>query len=251
MAAATCDASRPCPRSRRESCRRRTRRRSPAGGASRSRACGSPPRATCWSSGTGSSTRTRRSRSSTRRAARCCSDDASGFESVVPSPPTTGSLRSTYDAKAGRTYFMFFGNPARYVKAGSTVTVTIGEFSVSGIPVTEDSAVPRRPEAAEEKERVDEAERWRCRSMACAIALAGAARAAPRRQPTGHEAHMAQMAAARERARGAADGAAARDPRPHVRGPDRPHDDAARGARRPTSRSSSTSSSRPARRSAR
>lgn len=66
-------------------------------------------------------------------------DDASGFESVVPSPPTTGSLRSTYDAKAGRTYFMFFGNPARYVKPGSTVTVTIGEFAVSGIPVTEDA----------------------------------------------------------------------------------------------------------------
>lgn len=78
-------------------------------------------------------------------------DDASGFESVVPSPPTTGSLRSTYDAKAGRTYFMFFGNPARYVKAGSTVTVTIGEFSVSGIPVTEDSAPA--PPSGEEKEK--------------------------------------------------------------------------------------------------
>ena len=50
-------------------------------------------------------------------------DDASGFESVVPSPPTTGSLRSTYDAKAGRTYFMFFANPSRFLKAGSTVTV--------------------------------------------------------------------------------------------------------------------------------
>jgi len=38
-------------------------------------------------------------------------DDGSEFESVVPNPPTTGSLRSTYDAKAGRTYFMFFANP--------------------------------------------------------------------------------------------------------------------------------------------
>lgn len=68
-------------------------------------------------------------------------DDASGFESGVPVPPTTGSLRSTNDAKAGRTYFMFFANPSRFVKAGSTVTVTIGEFSISGIPVAYDTAM--------------------------------------------------------------------------------------------------------------
>ena len=66
-------------------------------------------------------------------------DDASGFESVVPNPPTTGSLRSTYDAKAGRTYFMFFANPSRFIKAGGSVTVTIGDFKVSGIPVTDDA----------------------------------------------------------------------------------------------------------------
>jgi hypothetical protein len=67
-------------------------------------------------------------------------DDGSGFASVVPNPPTTGSLRSTRDAKAGRTYFMFFANPSRFVTAGKTVTVTIGDFVVSGIPVTDDSA---------------------------------------------------------------------------------------------------------------
>ena len=70
-------------------------------------------------------------------------DDASGLDSVVPNPPTTGSLRSTNDAKAGRTYFMFFANPARVVKAGSEVTVTIGEFSISGIPVSDDSEPPK------------------------------------------------------------------------------------------------------------
>jgi hypothetical protein len=74
-------------------------------------------------------------------------DDGSGFESVVPNPPTTGSLRSTYDAKAGRTYFMFFANPSRFVTAGKTVTVTIGDFVITGIPVTDDS----KPLAAEEK----------------------------------------------------------------------------------------------------
>jgi hypothetical protein len=67
------------------------------------------------------------------------SDAASGFRSTVPNPPTTGALRSTYDAKAGRTYFMFFANPSRFVKAGSAVTVTIGEFKITGIPVTDDS----------------------------------------------------------------------------------------------------------------
>jgi hypothetical protein len=66
-------------------------------------------------------------------------DDASAFESVVPNPPTTGALRSSNDAKAGRTYFMFFANPGRFITVGKTVTVTIGDFSVSGIPVTDDS----------------------------------------------------------------------------------------------------------------
>jgi hypothetical protein len=74
-------------------------------------------------------------------------DDVSGLDTVVPNPPTTGSLRSTYDAKAGRTYFMFFANPSRTVKAGNTVTVTIGEFTVSGIPVSDDS----QPVTAEKK----------------------------------------------------------------------------------------------------
>jgi len=69
-------------------------------------------------------------------------DEVSGFESVVPNPPTTGSLRSSNDAKAGRTYFMFFANPARFLKVGDAVTVTIGDFCVSGIPVSDDSKAP-------------------------------------------------------------------------------------------------------------
>jgi protein SCO1/2 len=87
-------------------------------------------------------------------------DDVTGLETGVPSPPTTGSLRSSNDAKAGRTYFMFFANPSRFVKAGNTVTVTIGEFGVSGIPVRDDSEPPAAAESS------------------------------------GHEAHLVQMAAA-------------------------------------------------------
>jgi hypothetical protein len=72
-------------------------------------------------------------------------DDASAFESAVPNMPTTGALRSTNDAKAGRTYFMVFANPGRFIKAGGAVTVTIGDFRVSGIPVSDDSG-PIAPE---------------------------------------------------------------------------------------------------------
>jgi hypothetical protein len=73
-------------------------------------------------------------------------DEASGVEAVVPNPPTTGALRSTYDAKAGRTYFMFFGNPSRLVGAGSTVTVTVGDFCITGIRVTSDAEPAARGE---------------------------------------------------------------------------------------------------------
>jgi hypothetical protein len=66
-------------------------------------------------------------------------DEASGIEAAVPNPPTTGALRNTYDAKAGRTYFMFFGNPSRLVAVGSVVTVTVGDFCVTGVRVTSDA----------------------------------------------------------------------------------------------------------------
>jgi hypothetical protein len=62
-------------------------------------------------------------------------DEASGARLAVPVPPKTGALRNSDAPKAGRTYFMFFANPGRFVAAGKLVTVTIGDFSVSGIRV--------------------------------------------------------------------------------------------------------------------
>jgi hypothetical protein len=62
-------------------------------------------------------------------------DEKTGTVLAVPTPPKTGPLRSSNDPKAGRTYFMFFANPGRLVSAGQTVTVTIGQFVVSGIRV--------------------------------------------------------------------------------------------------------------------
>lgn len=62
-------------------------------------------------------------------------DEATGAQVAVPVPPKTGALRNSNDPKAGRTYFMFFANPGRFIKAGNLVTVTIGTFSVAGIRV--------------------------------------------------------------------------------------------------------------------
>jgi hypothetical protein len=66
-------------------------------------------------------------------------DQASGAQMAVPVPPKTGALRSSNDPKAGRTYFMFFANPARFIAPGSLVTVTIGAFSVRDIRVDGES----------------------------------------------------------------------------------------------------------------
>ncbi len=62
-------------------------------------------------------------------------DEKSGAVMMVPTPPKTGALRSVNDPKEGRTYFMFFGNPAHFIAKYSRVTVSIGDFSASGIIV--------------------------------------------------------------------------------------------------------------------
>jgi len=61
--------------------------------------------------------------------------EASGARLVVPRPPTTGPLRNSNTPQAGRTYFMFFGNPGRFVKAGQRVSVEIGAFKAEGLLV--------------------------------------------------------------------------------------------------------------------
>jgi hypothetical protein len=75
-----------------------------------------------------------------RRTKPVLRDEASGVELPVPVPPKTGALRNSNTPQAGRTYFMFFGNPGRLVAAGRRVTVTIGAFSVTGLRVDADSA---------------------------------------------------------------------------------------------------------------
>jgi len=62
-------------------------------------------------------------------------DEQTGALMSVPVPPKIGSLRSSNDPKQGRTYFMFFANPRHFVSRYRRVTVTIGDFGVSGLTV--------------------------------------------------------------------------------------------------------------------
>jgi hypothetical protein len=54
---------------------------------------------------------------------------------IVPNPPKTGPLRTSNKPKQGLSYWMFFGNPNRYVKPGDKVTVVIGEFIADNLTV--------------------------------------------------------------------------------------------------------------------
>jgi len=65
-------------------------------------------------------------------------DQESGLKVNVPSPAKLGPLRATDKygkPKAGRTYFVLFGNPGRFIKSGSKVTVVIGEFRAEDLVV--------------------------------------------------------------------------------------------------------------------
>ena len=60
---------------------------------------------------------------------------ASGAEFAVPNPPKTGPLRTSDPPQEGRVYWMFFGNPGRYVKLGDKVTVVTGSFKAEDLTV--------------------------------------------------------------------------------------------------------------------
>jgi hypothetical protein len=58
-----------------------------------------------------------------------------GAKFAVPNPPKTGPLRTSNKPQQGRLYWMFFGNPNRYVKSGDRVTIVIGEFRADNLTV--------------------------------------------------------------------------------------------------------------------
>jgi len=59
----------------------------------------------------------------------------SNYVLSVPNPPKVGPLRNSTKPKEGRIYWMFFGNPGRFVKAGNRVTVIIGDFRAESLIV--------------------------------------------------------------------------------------------------------------------
>jgi hypothetical protein len=59
----------------------------------------------------------------------------SGSTFIVPTPPKTGALRNSNPPLADHTYWMFFANPAKFVKPGDLVTIEIGDFVARNIVV--------------------------------------------------------------------------------------------------------------------
>ena len=53
----------------------------------------------------------------------------------VPETAKLGPLRNSNTPQAGRIYWMFFGNPGRFVQPGDKVTVAIGDFQVADLLV--------------------------------------------------------------------------------------------------------------------
>lgn len=63
-------------------------------------------------------------------------DEKTGSKFIVPAPPKVGSLRQkSQEPLAGKTYFIMFANPGKFLKQGDRVTVVIGDFSVQNLIV--------------------------------------------------------------------------------------------------------------------
>ena len=60
---------------------------------------------------------------------------ASGKALAVPNTAKLGPLRNSNIPKAGRIYWMFFGNAGDLVKAGDKVTLVIGDFRAEDLVV--------------------------------------------------------------------------------------------------------------------
>jgi hypothetical protein len=62
-------------------------------------------------------------------------DDASGARLGVPAMENVGELRQHTTPDSNRIYFMIFGNANKIVPRGGHVSVVIGQFQASGLPV--------------------------------------------------------------------------------------------------------------------
>jgi len=62
-------------------------------------------------------------------------DQASGVKCYVPKGPKVGSLRTTKNSMPNKNYFILFGNPGKFIKAGNKVTVVVGDFKAENLIV--------------------------------------------------------------------------------------------------------------------
>ncbi len=63
-------------------------------------------------------------------------DQKTGARMFVPNPPKIGSIRATsLSPRMGPTYDILFANPGRYLKAGSKVTVSVGDCNLTDIVI--------------------------------------------------------------------------------------------------------------------
>lgn len=62
-------------------------------------------------------------------------DEATGTMLAVPAMENIGELRTGSTPEPGRTYFMIFGDPGKLVKAGSRVSILIGDLHIDDVIV--------------------------------------------------------------------------------------------------------------------
>jgi hypothetical protein len=61
---------------------------------------------------------------------------ASGARMIVPAPAYVGPMSQTSEKpKPDRRYYVFFGNPGKYVKPGDSVTIYIGDVEIGPLQV--------------------------------------------------------------------------------------------------------------------
>ncbi len=63
-------------------------------------------------------------------------DQQSGATLTIPDTPTLGQLRqSSRQAQLGRTYFMMFANPGKFIQPGSKMTLVVGDMKLHDLTV--------------------------------------------------------------------------------------------------------------------
>lgn len=85
-----------------------------------------------------------------RGAKACLINQETGTKTFVPNPPKVGPMRQTSrQPSTDRTYFVFFANPGRFIKAGDKVTVAIGDCRIEDLVVVGPRAEGRGTRAEE------------------------------------------------------------------------------------------------------